>query len=80
MNSKLLEGMFAGAREKTGAITSEESIEVRKERYAAMINHFCNLRQITWLLSARTSRKHIHLCYCPKGSNSFLSNKFCRYY
>lgn len=37
------EGMFAGAREKTGAITSQESIEVRKERYAAMINHFYNL-------------------------------------
>lgn len=37
------ESMFAGARKETGAITSEESIEVRKERYAAMINHFYNL-------------------------------------
>lgn len=37
------EGMFAGAREKTGAITSEESVEVRRERYASMINHFYNL-------------------------------------
>ena len=37
------ENMFAGARKKTGAITSEESVEVRRERYAAMINHFYNL-------------------------------------
>jgi sterol 24-C-methyltransferase len=37
------EGMFAGAREKTGAITNEESVAVRTERYAAMINHFYNL-------------------------------------
>jgi sterol 24-C-methyltransferase len=37
------ETMFSGAREQTGAITSEESIEVRRERYAAMINHFYNL-------------------------------------
>jgi sterol 24-C-methyltransferase len=37
------EGMFKGARAQTGAITSEESIEVRRERYAAMINHFYNL-------------------------------------
>jgi sterol 24-C-methyltransferase len=37
------EGMFAGARKQTGAITSKESVEVRKERYAAMINHFYNL-------------------------------------
>jgi len=37
------ENMFSGARKETGAITSEESIEVRKERYATMINHFYNL-------------------------------------
>jgi len=37
------EGMFAGARKETGAITSEESVAVRTERYAAMINHFYNL-------------------------------------
>eukprot|EP01038_Epipyxis_sp_PR26KG_P013204 gene13204-17694_t len=35
------ENMFDGAR--TGAITSEQSIDVRRERYAAMINHFYNL-------------------------------------
>lgn len=37
------ENMFAGARKETGAITTEESVEVRRERYAAMINHFYNL-------------------------------------
>jgi sterol 24-C-methyltransferase len=37
------EGMFSGAREKTGAITSAESVDERKERYADMINHFYNL-------------------------------------
>lgn len=37
------ENMFAGARQDTGAITSEESIEVRRARYAAMIDHFYNL-------------------------------------
>lgn len=35
--------MFDGARKSTGAISSEESIEVRKERYANMVNHFYNL-------------------------------------
>ena len=35
--------MFDGARTKTGAITSEESIEIRKQRYADMVNHFYNL-------------------------------------
>lgn len=35
--------MFTGARKDTGAITSEESVDGRKERYAAMINHFYNL-------------------------------------
>ena len=35
--------MFGGAREKTGAITSEESVELRKKRYADMVNHFYNL-------------------------------------
>lgn len=37
------EGMFDGARKETGAITSQESVEVRRERYATMINHFYNL-------------------------------------
>jgi sterol 24-C-methyltransferase len=37
------ENMFSGARKETGAITTEESIDVRKERYASMINHFYNL-------------------------------------
>jgi len=37
------EDMFSGARKETGAITSEESIEVRKEKYANMVNHFYNL-------------------------------------
>lgn len=37
------ENMFSGAREQTGAITSTESIEVRKEKYATMVNHFYNL-------------------------------------
>jgi sterol 24-C-methyltransferase len=37
------EGMFSGARKETGAITSEESIEVRKAKYATMVNHFYNL-------------------------------------
>jgi sterol 24-C-methyltransferase len=37
------EGMFAGARESTGAITSDDSVELRKERYADMVNHFYNL-------------------------------------
>lgn len=37
------ESMFDGARKSTGAITSEDSIEVRKEKYATMVNHFYNL-------------------------------------
>lgn len=37
------EGMFNGARQSTGAITSDESVEGRKQRYADMINHFYNL-------------------------------------
>lgn len=37
------EGMFSGARQETGAITSEESVEERKKRYADMVNHFYNL-------------------------------------
>ena len=37
------EGMFDGARESTGAITSDESIDLRKQRYADMVNHFYNL-------------------------------------
>lgn len=35
--------MFSGARKSTGAITSAESIESRKEQYASMVNHFYNL-------------------------------------
>jgi sterol 24-C-methyltransferase len=37
------ENMFAGARSTTGAITNEESIDVRRARYATMIDHFYNL-------------------------------------
>ena len=37
------ENMFDGARKTTGAITSAESIDTRKEKYADMINHFYNL-------------------------------------
>lgn len=44
-NSSILdyENMFSGARAETGAITTEESIEVRKAKYANMVNHFYNL-------------------------------------
>lgn len=37
------EGMFNGARKETGAITTSESIEERKERYASMVDHFYNI-------------------------------------
>lgn len=37
------EGMFSGARKETGAITTTESIDERKERYAAMVDHFYNI-------------------------------------
>lgn len=37
------EGMFKGARNETGAITSVESVEERKQRYATMVDHFYNL-------------------------------------
>eukprot|EP01036_Dinobryon_divergens_P030848 gene30848-40156_t len=37
------EDMFSGARKSTGTITSQESIEGRKEQYASMVNHFYNL-------------------------------------
>jgi sterol 24-C-methyltransferase len=37
------ENMFGGARTSTGAITSEESVNLRKQRYADMVNHFYNL-------------------------------------
>lgn len=40
---KEYEGLFSGARQSTGAITSDESVEHRKERYQTMINHFYNL-------------------------------------
>lgn len=37
------EGMFNGARQETGAISTEQSINERKDRYADMVNHFYNL-------------------------------------
>jgi sterol 24-C-methyltransferase len=37
------EGQFKGARQNVGAITSEESVEERRQRYADMINDFYNL-------------------------------------
>lgn len=37
------QSMFGGAREKTGAITDEKSIELRRKRYDDMVNHFYNL-------------------------------------
>ena len=37
------EGQFKGARKSVGDITSEESIEERKKRYADMVNDFYNL-------------------------------------
>lgn len=37
------ENMFDGARKSTGTITNEESVELRKQRYADMVNHFYNL-------------------------------------
>jgi sterol 24-C-methyltransferase len=37
------EDLFKGARKSTGAITNEESVDVRKEKYATMIDHFYNL-------------------------------------
>lgn len=37
------ENMFDGARTTTGSITTTESIDERKARYAAMVNHFYNL-------------------------------------
>jgi len=35
--------MFSGARETTGAITSTESVEERKQKYATMVDHFYNV-------------------------------------
>lgn len=37
------EGMFSGARKETGKITSNESVEERKQRYATMVDHFYNI-------------------------------------
>ena len=37
------EGQFKGARKSVGDITSEESIDERKKRYADMVNDFYNL-------------------------------------
>lgn len=37
------EGMFKGARAETGSITTAESVEERKQRYATMVDHFYNL-------------------------------------
>jgi len=40
---KEYEGMFKGSRVNTGTITSQESVEDRKARYAKMVDHFYNL-------------------------------------
>lgn len=37
------DSMFGGARKETGKITTDESVELRKKRYADMVNHFYNL-------------------------------------
>lgn len=37
------ENMFSGARQETGAITSDISIDERKRRYANMVDHFYNI-------------------------------------
>jgi sterol 24-C-methyltransferase len=37
------ENLFDGARKSTGAITSTESIDIRKDKYAEMVNSFYNL-------------------------------------
>lgn len=37
------ENMFGGARKEIGKITTEDSIEIRKAKYATMVNHFYNL-------------------------------------
>lgn len=37
------ESMFDGARKNVGQVNTEESINVRKEKYADMVNHFYNL-------------------------------------
>ena len=37
------ENMFGGARKNVGEITTDESVELRKKRYADMVNHFYNL-------------------------------------
>ncbi len=37
------ENMFDGARKNVGGITSQESIDIRKDKYATMVNHFYNL-------------------------------------
>jgi sterol 24-C-methyltransferase len=37
------ESIFSGARKTTGAISESESIEIRKKRYADMVNDFYNL-------------------------------------
>lgn len=44
------ESMFAGSRKDTGAITTQESVEVRKARYAKMVDHFYNLAALTTLI------------------------------
>jgi len=35
--------LFSGARETTGVISTQESIDVRKEKYASMVNSFYNI-------------------------------------
>jgi len=37
------DGMFDGARGNVGTVSTAESIDVRKEKYATMVNHFYNL-------------------------------------
>eukprot|EP01034_Spumella_vulgaris_P041690 gene41690-51665_t len=37
------EELFNGARQETGAITSDASIDIRKDKYAEMVNSFYNL-------------------------------------
>lgn len=40
---KEYEGLFDGARKNVGTVSTAESIDVRKEKYATMVNHFYNL-------------------------------------
>jgi sterol 24-C-methyltransferase len=42
-NISTYEGMFDGARQNVGSITSSDSINERKARYATMVDHFYNI-------------------------------------